>query len=120
MRKDPTHRAGAIVNMLIWNAEFTLYLGRGNRFVKQGIISNGNRLTVIVEEPLFYQIIFYQTLSDFYKATPGVMWTIESIITGSIGSKKREKENVTIEFINGKVLRKPRPTHLATCPGYPA
>ena len=31
--------------MLVWNAELTLYLGRGNRLVKQGIISFGKRLT---------------------------------------------------------------------------
>jgi len=54
---------------------------------------------VIVEELLFYQIIFYQTLSDFYIATPGVIWTIESIITGSIGGKKKQRENVTTELM---------------------
>jgi len=58
-------------------------------------------LQVKVGEPLFYQIIFYQTLSDFYKATPGVMWAIESIFTGSIGAKKNQKENVATELING-------------------
>jgi hypothetical protein len=58
-------------------------------------------LQVIVEEPLFYQIIFYQTLSDFYKATLGIMCTIESRFTGFIGAKKKQGEKVTTELING-------------------
>ena len=48
------------------------------------------------------------------------MWTIESIFTGSIGVEKKQRENVTTEHINGWVLRKPGPIHLATRPGYPS